>query len=130
MTRLSIGQVARRTGVAPSAIRYYESIGLLPEPNLIHGQRRYSEDVLWRLRLIQRAKRAGFSLPEIDHLLNGFTDESPPATRWTSLANDKLREVDQQIADLEQTRTILTGTLKCQCLTLADCADLVSDGCP
>jgi MerR family transcriptional regulator, redox-sensitive transcriptional activator SoxR len=78
----------------------------------------------------KRAKRAGFSLPEIDHLLNGFTDESPPATRWTSLANDKLREVDQQIADLEQTRTILTGTLKCQCLTLADCADLVSDGCP
>src|SRR5215203_2359679 len=66
---LTIGQVARQAGLATSAIRYYESIGLLPEPERLSGQRRYAPDVLRRLGAIDVAKQAGFTLEETRALL-------------------------------------------------------------
>jgi MerR family redox-sensitive transcriptional activator SoxR len=66
---LTIGEVAKLVGVNASAIRYYESIGVLPEPDRDHGQRRYTRDTVWRLQVIDIAKRAGFSLDDARLLL-------------------------------------------------------------
>jgi MerR family transcriptional regulator, redox-sensitive transcriptional activator SoxR len=66
---LTIGEVARLVGVNASAIRYYESIGVLPEPERDHGQRRYTRETIWRLQVIDIAKRAGFSLDDARQLL-------------------------------------------------------------
>jgi MerR family redox-sensitive transcriptional activator SoxR len=69
---LTIGEVARQAGVATSSIRYYESIGLLPEPERLHGQRRYDTEVLGKLAFIGVAQSAGFKLDEIRELVDGI----------------------------------------------------------
>src|SRR6476620_733823 len=69
---LLIGELAKRAGVATSAIRYYESIGLMPEPYRVSGQRRYGDDALDRLEFISAAQQAGFTLREIAELSDGF----------------------------------------------------------
>ena len=101
---LTIGEVARRAGVATSLIRYYESIGLLPEPDRLHGQRRYDGDVLGRLAFIGVAQSAGFKLGEIKQLVGG---------------------IDEVEALLERTRA-MKGWLEvaqgCGCATPEECA--------
>jgi MerR family redox-sensitive transcriptional activator SoxR len=88
---LTIGAVARQAGVATSAIRYYETIGLLPAPvRLRNGQRRYEVTTVQRLRVIERAQRAGFTLGEIRELFFGFAAGTHPNTRWEALAQRKL----------------------------------------
>ena len=91
---LTIGEVARRAGVATSVIRYYESIGLLPEPVRLHGQRRYDTDVLGRLAFIGVAQSAGFKLGEIKDLVGGIDDGDGMAAHMRSLSARKLDEVD------------------------------------
>lgn len=118
----SIGQVARAVNLATSTIRYYEQIGLLPEPERSSGKRRYRDDVLWRLSLIQQAKQAGFTLGEIRTLLTGFPEGTPPPSRWQELAGQKMHEIDQQIAELERARSRLSLMLDCACETMAECA--------
>ena len=95
---LSIGEVALRAGLNPSAIRYYERIGLLPDAERVSGQRRYDETVLGRLAVIEFAQRAGFTLAETRTLLSGFSEKVPPSARWRSLANQKLPEIEALIA--------------------------------
>ena len=118
---LAIGEVARAAGVQASAIRYYERRGLLPAPARSGGKRRYDARVLQRLRVIEVAKQAGFSLREIGRLLGGFDRRTTPSERWRALAEDKLREVDAQIARAERMRAFLLRGLECGCLTLEDC---------
>jgi MerR family transcriptional regulator, redox-sensitive transcriptional activator SoxR len=129
MDELAIGEVARRTGLQPSALRYYESIGLLPPPARSSGRRIYRQDTLGRIRLIQVAKRAGFTMAEIQTLFDGFAPETPPAARWQELATGKLAELDQLAAAIEQMRGILRIGMECGCLRLDDCAALLEDGC-
>src|SRR4051794_33960137 len=86
---LLIGELAERAGLATSAIRYYESIGLLPEPYRVSGQRRYGEEVLKRLDFIAAAQHAGFTLQEIGELSDGFDVRT--------LAQRKLREVQAEL---------------------------------
>ena len=83
MAQLSISQVARQASIRPSAIRYYERVGLLPQPQRRGGQRRYDHDVLPRLIIIQRARQLGFTLSEIRQLFFGFRD----VARFGTLAN-------------------------------------------
>ena len=92
---LLIGELAKRAGLATSAIRYYESIGLLPEPYRVSGQRRYGDETLQRLEFIAAAQRAGFTLREIAELSDNFDVRA--------LARRKLPEVQQE---LERTRQI------------------------
>src|SRR3954452_3604467 len=87
---LLIGELAKRAGVATSAIRYYESIGLLPEPYRVSGQRRYGEETVKRLEFIAAAQRAGFTLREITELAEGF-DVSALAKRKLPEAQAELR---------------------------------------
>jgi MerR family transcriptional regulator, redox-sensitive transcriptional activator SoxR len=122
MAGMKIGEVARRAGLRTSAIRYYESVGLLPEPQRRHGRRCYDGDIFWRLRLIDSARASGFSIREIRALLHGFPESTAARERWASLAGSKLREIECQIAKLQQMRESLQIALACQCAGLDECA--------
>src|SRR5579884_1835388 len=94
----SIGELGRRAGLNPSAIRYYEKLGLLPPARRASGKRRYDESALTRLAIIDVAQRAGFTLAETRTLLRGFSGKTPPSRRWRELAHRKLSEVEALIA--------------------------------
>ncbi len=118
--QMPIGQVARRAGVRVSLIRYYEEIGLLPEPLRISGQRRYDETVLRRLAVIDVAQRAGLTLDEIRELLEHGNDHM--SDRLRELAERRLPEIDALIARAERVRTWLHAATSCTCQRIDDCA--------
>lgn len=122
MSRLSIGDVARQAGIQASTIRYYEQVGLLPEPERDAGRRRYTRDIFPRLALIQAAKESGFTIREIHRLLNGFPEPTPARDRWRSLGVEKMDEIGQQIEELQRVRERLGQLIDCQCAELSDCA--------
>jgi MerR family redox-sensitive transcriptional activator SoxR len=107
-----------------SAIRYYESAGLMPEPRRISGQRRYDVDALRQLAIIRMAQEAGFTIAEIHTLVAGFPEGTPAGDRWRQLATRKLPEVDELIARLQTVRALLEASLACGCLTLDACAEV------
>jgi MerR family redox-sensitive transcriptional activator SoxR len=125
MSSMSIGQVAQICGLAPSAIRYYEKAGLLPKPVRISGRRRYGAEVIGRLRLLQVAREAGFTVAETRTLVAGFSATTPPAIRWRTLARRKLAEIDAQMRQLRRMRVLLESGSRCQCLSIEDCARLI-----
>jgi MerR family redox-sensitive transcriptional activator SoxR len=116
-----IGEVARRAGLQPSAIRYYEQVGLLPVPERRNGRRRYEPAVLDRLALIRVGQAAGLTLAEIAELFAGVPDEGPVGERWQALARRKLVEVEELIARAERMRGILQVALNCACTTVEEC---------
>jgi MerR family transcriptional regulator, redox-sensitive transcriptional activator SoxR len=131
MEDLAIGEVARRAGIRPSALRYYESIGLIPAPKRVSGRRRYDEGTLQMLRVVQLAQQAGFTVAEIQTLLHGFAPDTPPAARWRPLAQQKIAELDALVERAQQMRRILETGLQCGCLRLEDCAVALDRGrCP
>ena len=119
---LTIGQVAKRAGLNVSAIRYYEQQGLLPEAPRLHGQRRYGEETLARLGVIDVAKRAGFSLDEIRLMLTATDGGEPAHAQLQALAEQKLPEVDELIARAQRVREWLQTATGCGCETLDVCA--------
>ena len=133
MGSMSIGEVARTVGVRPSALRYYESVGLLPSPERTNGRRRYDgevlREVLDRLAVVRVAQQAGFTISEIRTLLDGFSEDTPPSERWRVLAQDKLPEVDALVERALGMKYLLEKGLRCECLRLEDCA-LVGRGVP
>ena len=118
---LTIGQVARRAGLHTSAIRYYESIGLVAPPRRVSGQRRYDEPVVERLAAIRTARALGFSLAEIAALLDGFSDSTPPSARWGALAARKLPEIETQITLLTRMKGYLEAGSSCECPRIEVC---------
>jgi MerR family redox-sensitive transcriptional activator SoxR len=129
MDRLTISAVAQRAGVRPSAIRYYESVGLLPPPARVSGRRRYNADVLPRLALIATAQRMGFTIAEIGTLMHGFDPNTPASARWQALAARKLPEIETLIARAQGMKQLLEEALHCQCLTLDACARAFHQHC-
>ena len=125
---LSIGEIARRSGIAASAIRYYERIGLLPRPARAGGKRRYDASVLEWLSLIALAREAGFTMAEIRRLVAGFSPGTRPAARWQELATRKLQEIDAMVARAERMRAVLRIALDCGCFRLEDCSRLLAAG--
>jgi len=128
MEELAIGEVARRAGIRPSALRYYESIGLLPAPRRVNGRRRYDERTVQLLKVVRLAQHAGFTVAEIQVLLHGFAPDTPPAARWLPLARQKLRELDAVIEHAQQMKSVLENGLNCGCLRLEDCAIALEEG--
>jgi MerR family redox-sensitive transcriptional activator SoxR len=118
---LLIGEVARRAGVRPSAIRYYESIGLLSEPERISGRRRYSPEILRTLAVIGAAQRAGLSLDEVRELLGTSDGKGAVSERLRVIAQRKLPEVDALIERARLVRSWLEAAADCRCPTLDDC---------
>jgi MerR family redox-sensitive transcriptional activator SoxR len=121
MANMTIGEVARRTGLRASAIRYYEKIGLLPKTQRAGGQRQYERGVLNYLEVIDVAKRAGFRMDEIRHLFHGFGQGIPAFRRWQLLAQRKIREMDDLIARAKKMKRLLKKADRCKCLDLEDC---------
>lgn len=118
---LTIGQVAERAGVQTSAIRYYERVGVLPQPERRSGQRRYTGETVRQLGVIGVAKRAGFSLDDARALLAAGEDGSPAHTQIRELARRKLPEVKALIARAEAMERWLTTASSCGCDTLDVC---------
>ena len=126
MDELVIGEVARRAGVRPSAIRYYESVGLLAAPRRVNGQRRYDASVLQGLAVIKVAQQAGFTIAEIRALFTDFAPDTPAWRRWQTLAQTKLAALDALIARAQRMqRALEDGILRCRCLTFDECAALI-----
>jgi MerR family transcriptional regulator, redox-sensitive transcriptional activator SoxR len=125
MKELTISEVARQAGIRTSAIRYYESVGLLPLPQRVSGQRRYHAGILRRLVFIQAAQAVGFSIAEIQTLIQELDGDTPLSARWQSLAKQKLAEVDTLIQQAQSMRRMLEQGLHCSCSDLEQCIDCV-----
>ena len=121
MASLSIGQVAKRTGLRTSALRYYEEAGILPSPARINGRRVYDADTVRRIEVLKFAQQAGFTLGEIKTLLHGFRPETPLSARWRALAQAKLDELDVLAKRIKRMRRALDLGLKCGCIRIEDC---------
>lgn len=133
MESMSIGEVARSAGVRPSALRYYEGVGLLPPPERANGRRRYDgellREVLDRLEVVGLAQQAGFTISEIRTLLDGFSEDTPPSERWRLLAQDELPEVEVLLERALGMKDLLERGLRCECLRLEECS-LLGNGAP
>jgi MerR family redox-sensitive transcriptional activator SoxR len=126
MSRLSISEVARHLRLRPSAIRYYEKLGLLPVPERVSGQRRYDRTVLYRLAVIQQAREAGFRLDEIRALFVGFQEGTRAEARWRRLADRKLAELDALTGQIRSMRLLLKRVkTNCHCNTLETCGKAI-----
>jgi MerR family transcriptional regulator, redox-sensitive transcriptional activator SoxR len=121
MRSLTIGDVARRVGIRASAIRYYESLGLLPEPPRDGGWRTFDPATISRLQVIRAARDFGFALDEIRQLLDGFAPDTPPPERWRTLAREKLPEVEAGIRRAVALKRLLEAGMRCQCVRIEDC---------
>ncbi len=116
-----IGEVAERTGIASSAIRYYEKEGLIPKADRRGNARIYGGDIFDRLSLIELAKSAGFTVAETRQLLRGVSRSTPPGPRWRELAQKKLTEIEERIAEAQRMRTVLQAVIGCECPSFEDC---------
>jgi len=117
---LTIGQVTAQTGLRASAIRYYESRGLLPKASRVGGKRVYEQSVLDRIAIIELAKTAGFHLDEIRATLQHATGVGPGAG-WKRAARAKQDELDAELKRLMITKYVLTRMSACSCATLEEC---------
>jgi MerR family redox-sensitive transcriptional activator SoxR len=120
---LTIGQVSARSGVAPSALRYYEQQGLFATTRTPGGARRYPRGVLRRLAFVRAAQNVGLSLAEIRAALDTLPEDRPPSARdWARLSRGWRDRLDEQITALAQLRDGLTSCIGCGCLSLGKCA--------
>jgi len=119
--RVTLHEVAERAGVSISAIRFYERQGLLPRPERAGGQRRFSPETVQRLRIIDVAKQAGFSLEEVRTLLTSTDEGAPAHQELQALASRKLPEIEALIARAESMRDWLTAATGCGCESLETC---------
>lgn len=131
MPQLTISEVARQVGLQPSAIRYYERIGILPPAQRISGQRRYDTAVLYRLAVIQWARQVGFTLEEIRQLFFGFRNVTRASERWQKLSRRKLVELDVLMDGIKTVRRLLEKMMQtCRCDTLEQCGKgIFRSGC-
>jgi MerR family redox-sensitive transcriptional activator SoxR len=125
MPELTITAIARKAGVRPSTLRYYEKIGLLPLARRTAGRRRYDVCALKQLELIAYAKRAGFSLAQIQTLQQSASCGNPPDRLWRDLAKGKAAELDQVIVRAQEAKRRLAALSRCRCRNLAECGDLL-----
>lgn len=120
---IGIGTLSKRTGLAPSAIRYYEDEGLVHPERTAAGQRRYLRSDIRRLSFVMIAQKLGFPLARIRALLNRLPDKRTPNARdWRKISAEMRGELDARIAELERLRDTLDGCIGCGCLSLEKCA--------
>jgi MerR family transcriptional regulator, redox-sensitive transcriptional activator SoxR len=119
---LTIGEVARRSGVAASALRFYEERGLIASERAGAGHRRYPRRVLRRIAFIVFAQRVGLTLEEIAGELAKLPPDRAPTRRdWSRLSKGWSHRIDERIAELERLRAGLTECIGCGCLSLTRC---------
>ena len=119
---LTIGELAARSGVAPSALRYYERLGLIHAVRTTGNQRRYQRTELRRVAFIRIAAQVGVPLDEIGEAMQALPDaRTPTKADWAQLSRAWRQRLDDQIALLERLRDTLTGCIGCGCLSLKSC---------
>ena len=120
---LTIGQLAERSGIATSALRYYEERGLITSERTAGNQRRYRQAELRRVAFIRSAQRVGLTLEEVEEALATLPrGRTPTKADWTRLSRSWRPRIDEQIARLERLRDRLDGCIGCGCLSLRRCA--------
>ena len=123
LSELTIGQVAKRTGLAVSAIRYYESEGLITANRNRGGHRRFARAQIRRVSFILIAQKFGLTLPHIKKVLAQLPDErTPNAQDWARISKGLRVHLDKKISELEHMRDSLDGCIGCGCLSLKSCA--------
>ncbi|MGI8945086.1 MAG: redox-sensitive transcriptional activator SoxR [Thermoleophilaceae bacterium] len=121
-TELTIGQVSERSGVASSALRYYEERGLISSQRAGSGHRRFPRPVLRRIAFIVFAQRVGLTLQEIGEELEKLPPHKAPVRKdWERLSRTWSARIDERIAELERLKAGLTGCIGCGCLSLERC---------
>jgi MerR family redox-sensitive transcriptional activator SoxR len=119
---LTIGEVSRRSGVAASALRFYEERGLISSERFGSGHRRYPRPVLRRIAFIVFAQRVGLTLEEIGEELAKLPPDRVPTRRdWSRLSSKWAARIDQRIAELGRLKLGLTECIGCGCLSLDRC---------
>ncbi|WP_370617120.1 redox-sensitive transcriptional activator SoxR [Mumia sp. Pv 4-285] len=119
---LTIGEAAQRSGVAPSGLRYYESLGLIQSERTAGNQRRYARSTLRRIAFVRTASRVGLSLDEIRDALATLPEGRTPTKKdWSRLSRAWRPRLDAQIAELERLRDTLDACIGCGCLSLNRC---------
>lgn len=119
---MTIGEVAKKTGLRASAIRFYERAGLLPKPVRSFGQRRYGDGIFDRLAVLERAKACGFTLTEIGTL---FNDQGRHSVKWRRIAEKKIAELDTALARITAMKDLLGRN--CQCATADECGRCIRE---
>ncbi|HET9859482.1 MAG TPA: redox-sensitive transcriptional activator SoxR [Nocardioidaceae bacterium] len=120
---LTIGQLSERSGVATSALRYYERQGLISSERTTGNQRRYAQAMLRRVAFIRSAQRVGLTLEEIQDALSTLPEgRTPTKADWSRLSRAWRPRIDAQIERLERLRDKLDGCIGCGCLSLRKCA--------
>lgn len=123
MDLLTIGELAARSGVATSALRYYEKLGLIHATRTSGNQRRYERAELRRVAFIRVAAQVGIPLEEVAEALRDLPDSrTPTKADWARLSAHWRRRLDEQIGVLERLRDRLTSCIGCGCLSLQRCA--------
>ncbi len=119
---LSVGELARRAGVAVSTLHFYEAKGLITPRRSAGNQRRYPRNLLRRVAIIRIAQRAGISLAEIRQALSALPSErTPDASDWKKLSSKWKEKLDDRILALTQLRDDMAGCIGCGCLSLKEC---------
>ena len=120
---LPIGEITKRSGVAASALRYYESRGLIRSERTVGQQRRFQQATLRRVAFIRSAQRVGLTLDEIEAALATLPEgRTPTKADWTRLSRSWRPRLEEQIERLERLRDKLDGCIGCGCLSLKKCA--------
>jgi DNA-binding transcriptional MerR regulator len=120
---LTIGELAKRTGVATSALRYYEELGLIPEPVRVSGRRRYPESAVGLVGMILLLQDVGFTLRESKAFLGSRTQA---VDSWRSLSQRKLADLDEQIAKAQTAKEAITHALHCPHDDIATCPNFAN----
>jgi MerR family redox-sensitive transcriptional activator SoxR len=120
--RLTIGELAERSGVATSALRYYEERGLIRSERNSSGHRRFARPVIRRVAFVVFAQKVGLTLEEIGEELGKLPDDRvPKRSDWARLSQTWSARIDERIAELERLKSGLTDCIGCGCLSLARC---------
>ena len=123
---MRIGELARRANIRASAIRYYESLGLLAPPARVSGRRDYGDEAFDALQLILAAQQAGFTLSETSALIATLSEGRASSESWRETAQAKLDEIDATIARLQMARRTLASAIDCACAGKASACKLVA----
>lgn len=127
MGEFTIGEVSQRTGVATSALRFYETEGLIDSDRTESGHRRYPRSVIRRVSFIRVAQEVGLSLAEIREAMEALPDGTPSKKDWARLSRSWRPRLDEQIAVLERLRDRLDDCIGCGCLSLQRCSIINTD---
>jgi MerR family redox-sensitive transcriptional activator SoxR len=121
--QLSIGEIAARSGLAPSALRYYEDLGLITSTRTSGDRRRFKRSVLRRVAVIRAAQQVGLTLEEIAAAFARFpVDAALTKAEWSRMSAAWQPLLDRRIADLEKVRDNLNSCVGCGCLSMTKCA--------